>query len=439
MATPSSQPEKGAAKCPVQLSDVDLFEPGAQEHWFEAYKILHAEAPVCRLPGEGQIPGSDAFIISKYDDIAAIIRDPDTFPFINAAESQAIESQIIQDSGFTDSLKARETLRPTMDTHKQHRQQLTDPWVGASGAERHRDMVVETTNTLMDSWIDEGEVEFVKGFAAPLPQITITKILGFPLEDMPTLRKWEGAQVRRFVWGKGNRNIMSADEEAENAATLLDFHRYIQDRIDDKRRNPGEDMTTFLTTVRYGEEQRLLSDGEITSVIYGMHIGGNETTQYALTAEAMLLAQDPNLFAELKADRSKVRFFVEEALRLYAPTQGLSTRMATKDVEFRGVEVPKGSVLHLRWGAGNRDEENYPNAGELDLTRHAVGRHLTFSQGPRICPGAGLSRLEQNIAVNCWLDRFDRMELTPGKNDLTHQPGIMLGLWALNLSFEPAA
>ena len=145
-----------------------------------------------------------------------------------------------------------------------------------------------------------------------------------------------------------------------------------------------------------------------------------------------------DLFAELKTDRSKVKLFVEEALRLYAPTQGLSTRMATKDVEIRGVSVPKGSILHLRYGAGNRDEENYRDAGKLDLDRHAVGRHLTFSQGPRICPGAGLSRLEQNIAINLLLDRLETIELTPGKNDLTHQPGIMLGLWELNLSFSKA-
>ena len=28
-------------KCPVALEDVDLFGPGAQEHWYEAYPILH--------------------------------------------------------------------------------------------------------------------------------------------------------------------------------------------------------------------------------------------------------------------------------------------------------------------------------------------------------------------------------------------------------------
>ena len=83
-----------------------------------------------------------------------------------------------------------------------------------------------------------------------------------------------------------------------------------------------------------------------------MHIGGNETTQYALTAEARLLAERPELFEELKADRSKVRYFVEEALRLYAPTQGLSTRLVAEDTEIRGVKIPRGSLLHLRYGAG---------------------------------------------------------------------------------------
>ena len=43
--------------CPVSLNDVDLFSPGAQEHWYEAYDILHREAPVHRIPG-GYDPGA---------------------------------------------------------------------------------------------------------------------------------------------------------------------------------------------------------------------------------------------------------------------------------------------------------------------------------------------------------------------------------------------
>jgi hypothetical protein len=64
----------GPMKCPEKLADVDLFRPGAQEHWFEAYEILHREAPVHRIPGEGTTPEHDAFILTKYQDLARVVR-----------------------------------------------------------------------------------------------------------------------------------------------------------------------------------------------------------------------------------------------------------------------------------------------------------------------------------------------------------------------------
>ena len=422
-------------RCPMHLDEIDLFEEGAEEFWFESYEILHRDAPVHRLPGEGDEPGSDAFIVSKYEDIAAIVKDPATFPIRFEQGANNLEQEIIAEHGFGDAVNARQTLRPDIEQHKQHRHQLTDPWVG-TGAGRHEGMVAEACHRLIDNWIADGQVEFVKGFAAPLPAISITKILGFPLEDLPRLRKWEEAQVRRFVYGKTHKNIMSDEDERENARTLAEFHAYIQEQIDHKRRHPEDDMVSFLTQVQYGDEKRPLSHGEIASVAYGMNIGGNETTQYALTAEAHLLAEQPQLAEELRADRSKVKVFVEEAMRLYAPTHGLSTRRAARDVNLRGVDIPKGSLLHLRYGAGNRDEEEFAGADRVDLQRRKPARHLTFSQGPRSCPGSGLSRLEQNVAVNAMLDRLDDLRLAPGKNDLKRQPGIMLGLWELHLEFS---
>ena len=61
--------------CPHALAEVDLFGPGAAEHWYEAYPILHDAAPVARLPGQGLTPERDAFILTKYADIARVVRD----------------------------------------------------------------------------------------------------------------------------------------------------------------------------------------------------------------------------------------------------------------------------------------------------------------------------------------------------------------------------
>jgi len=426
-------------QCPVSLDDVDLFGPGAQEHWYEAYEILHREAPVHRIPGEGFAPGTDGFILSKYEDIASVVRDPVRFPpGLSVAVDAMIDSgDAPEDMPLTNSMMASMmTLRPTIELWRSHRQELTDPWVGP-GAVRNTDMITACADQLIDHWIDKGEVEFISEFARPLPQMVMANVLGFPLEDIPRLAEWGTAQVAAFVYGKGHRNILTEEETLEQFE-ILDRHKdYVQERIEEKRNNPQDDMISFLTEVTYEALGRKLTDMEINGVVYAMVIGGLETTQYALEEQAQLLCENPGVFDEIRNDRDKIRGFTEECMRLRSPTQGLSTRTTSQDEVFQGVKVPKGSQLHLRWAAANIDEDEFECPRDLQLDRRAVTRHLTFSAGPRVCPGAGISRLEQTIAWNRLLDRIDRLEYAPG-NTFLHQPGIMLGTLELKLKFSKA-
>ena len=93
--------------------------------------------------------------------------------------------------------------------------------------------------------------------------------------------------------------------------------------------------------------------------------------------------------------------------------------------------------MHLRYGAANVDPEEFECPMELRLNRKSVTRHLVFSAGPRVCPGAGLSRLEQVIAWNRLFDRLNDIQYAPG-NKFLHQPGIMLGTLELKLHFTKA-
>jgi cytochrome P450 len=102
------------------------------------------------------------------------------------------------------------------------------------------------------------------------------------------------------------------------------------------------------------------------------------------------------------------------------------------------VAVPAGSTLHLRWAAANIDPDEFEDPLALKVDRRAATRHLAFSAGPRVCPGAGLSRLEQTIAWNRLLDRLGGIAYAPG-NTFLHQPGIMLGTLELKLSLRPTA
>ena len=427
-----------AMRCPHALGDVDLFGPGAAEHWYEAYTILHDEAPVVRLPGQGLTPERDAFILTKHADISRVVRDWDRYmPSLSLLVAQ------IQQAGklarampdINTMIHSIVTLRPTPELWRAHRQELTDPWVGP-GAKRHEAMIAGHVEVLLDAMLREDETDFVTAFARPLPQRTMAAVLGFPLEDIPQLAAWGNAQVMPFVYGKGHNNVLTAEQTAEKIALLAGFSDYVRTAVREKRARPQDDMISFLTQVHYQALDRKLSDEEIDGIVYAMVIGGLETTQYALAEQAQLICETPGLFQRLKQDRELVRPFTEETMRLRSPTQGLSTRITTRDEVFQGVAVPAGSTLHLRWGAANVDPDEFEDPRDLKLDRRAVTRHLAFSAGPRVCPGAGLSRLEQTIAWNHLLDRLEGIAYADG-NTFLHQPGIMLGTLELKLVFTP--
>ena len=420
--------------CPHQLADVDLFAQGAQEHWYEAYDILHNEAPVHRIPGEGFMPGTDAFILTRYEDISRVVKDEQRYPPALSLMIRQLSESPQAAVNMNTMIQSMVSLRPNPELWRTHRQELTDPWVGP-GASRHKSMIVDVAHSLIDQWVDEEKVDFVSQFAQPLPQMVMAKVLGWPIEDLKLLKYFGDGTVKAFVYGSGHRCILPTEEVRSQLEVLQEFQAYTNALIAARRSAPEEDMITFLTTVEYSPLNRKLTDAEINGIVYAMVIGGLETTQYALAEQVQLVIENHAVWQALKEDKRKVRAFTEEGMRLRAPTQGLSTRTTSQEEVFQGVAVPKGSFLHMRWAAANIDPLEWDDPTELKLDRKAGTRHLTFSQGARVCPGASLSRLEQVEAWNALIDRIDHFEYAQD-NTFTHQPGIMLGITKLNLAFK---
>ena len=101
--------------------------------------------------------------------------------------------------------------------------------------------------------------------------------------------------------------------------------------------------------------------------------------------------------------------------------------------------IPEGSTIHIRYAAANRDERIFANPAEVDLERSNLKRHMAFSLGEHHCPGSGLSRTEQRIALNVVLDRLPGLALDHNRNDYTHLPGLVLrALTELHVTFTPS-
>ena len=215
-----------------------------------------------------------------------------------------------------------------------------------------------------------------------------------------------------------------------------EFFVYFAQKIADRRADPRADLITDVVQAELDGEP--LTDDEMLSMFNQFLVAGNETTTKLIASSVRILLERPELAAQLRADPSLVAGFVEEALRLEAPVQGLY-RTAVEDTEISGVPIPKGSHLMVIYAAGNRDERLFADAATPDPCRTNSMRHLSFGHGEHYCLGAALARAEGRIAVEVLLERLDdiRFDDDVSPDDLDYEPSYVLhGLRALPVRFR---
>ena len=88
------------------------------------------------------------------------------------------------------------------------------------------------------------------------------------------------------------------------------------------------------------------------------------------------------------------------------------SRWVTEDIDFHGVQIPKGSVLHICLGAANRDPARWDHPDQYEITR-SMRPTLAFGSGPHICLGMHVARAEMTVGINTLLDRLPNLRLDP--------------------------
>jgi cytochrome P450 len=117
-----------------------------------------------------------------------------------------------------------------------------------------------------------------------------------------------------------------------------------------------------------------------------------------------ILAEDRELQARIRADRSLLRNFIEETLRWESPVRG-DFRLSKVPVTVGGVDLPAGTTLMLLNAAANRDPRQFADPDAFDVDRDNARFHFAFGRGAHICPGAALARTEARISLSQLLDR----------------------------------
>lgn len=408
--------------------DYSLLDPEIQECPYHAYKV-YREAPVFQMPETGH------YMVSRYEDIYHIVRTPDVFSI-----------DLVQDGGhpydrdtkikklFSDhGWESRTVLSTDPPVHGTYRR-LMEHCFTNNRIKALQPQVAKLANELIDRFIDRGEVEFIEEFCCPLPMMVIAIVLGLPQEDLEDFKRWSVAWVQPFA--------MTNDAETayRYAQEHVELKAYLVEKFAEKRAQADGGVISDLVHTSYtGPDglQRPLTENELLSITEQLLVGGNETTNNAMASAMLLLLQHPDQMQLLLSDVDQyVKGFVEECLRYESPTQGLY-RYTVKDTTLGDTFIPKGSMVHIRFAAGNRDDAHFPEAEKFDITRSNAASHLAFSHGQHHCLGAPVSRMEMKVAFSILLKRLKNIRLAEGKNDFRHVPGFTLrALEKLELEFD---
>jgi cytochrome P450 len=160
-------------------------------------------------------------------------------------------------------------------------------------------------------------------------------------------------------------------------------------------------------------------------------VAGHETTVNLIANSVLALLRDPEQLALLRADPALLPGAVEEFLRFDGPIHLATLRFTVEPVEVGEFTIPEGEFVLISLLGANRDEERFPDAGRLDVTR-AAGGHLAFGHGIHYCVGAPLARLEAEIALGGLLARFPDLALDAKPDELVYRfSSLVHGLEAL--------
>jgi hypothetical protein len=274
----------------------------------------------------------------------------------------------------------------------------------------------------IDRFIEAGRCDFIGDFAARLPMDVISELLGVPSDDRDELREWADLVLHREPG-------VSAVPPAGMQATMR-LLGYFTELVAERRRRPGEDLTSALAEAELDGER--LSDRDIKAFLFLMVIAGNETTTKLLGNALYWLWRNPPERALVRADPALVPRWVEETLRYDSSTQALA-RTLTVDTTLHGQTMRAGDKVLLLLGAANRDERVFPDPDRFDLQRDQT-ESLAFGKGTHFCLGAALARLEGRIALEAVLVRLPDFEIEPGGLVRVHSANVR-GYAAMPITF----
>lgn len=278
---------------------------------------------------------------------------------------------------------------------------LVAPAFTARRMDHFRSVVEDTVDRLLDDAAAAGSFDLMSALAMPLPVTVINDLLGIPEEQGVALAAY-GETLGEAA--NGFRSLRQAQRVAVAAGRLT---RGLEDLVDRRRRDPGDDLLSALIAAEGAEEARIRAD-EIMPLCRMLLIAGFETTVNLLGNAVDALLDHPDQWAALVADPGLAGAVVQETARFDPPVQRTG-RVSFDDTEVAGRPVAAGQWVNVLIGGANHDPAVFADPHAFDIFRTDVGEHLAFSSGIHRCIGRALAELEVSVALARLAERMPHL------------------------------
>jgi cytochrome P450 len=398
-----------------------LHDPDVLADPYPFYERLRTEDPV---HWEELEVGFTRWALTRYDDIAMVLRDPRI-----SAQRQWGVGWLPEGSQQTaervQQAYQRQVLFVDAPDHTRLRRLMMSAFTPRVVAGM-RPLIQQLVDQMLAAVAPAGAMDVIADLAYPLPTSVIAAMLGVPPRDRPRFQAWATDMGTTFD-GDPARPERAA-RAYEGVAALLE---YMADLVRQRRRSPQDDLTQALIAASDAED--VLDADEVVANAALLLVAGHETTTNLIGNGLLALLRHPDQMERLRAEPGLIESGVEELLRYDSPVQ-MTARLAREDLEIGGRRIEAGQLILVLLGAANRDPAQFGEPDRLDVSR-AENRHLSFAYGPHFCLSAALARLEGQIAFSTLLRRWPRLELAT-ETVSWRDNATLRGLVSLPVAFE---
>ena len=337
-------------------------------------------------------PVMNMWVVTRYDDLKAVMQDTDTFTSGGAFSAPAMVSpEALKVLGGLDHPIYRYSLvnvdPPVHTRFRSNFQRAFSPRQVSILEPQIRELV----HKLLDDLRANKRAEVIKTFCDQLPLLTICRLMGVPDADAPDIRRWSIDYVQ--VQNPG----LSEEAQRQIGQSMMDYYEYMLKLVKHYVNNPADNLISAAIAARQSNAEPL-TDEEIAGLTLNLVLAGHETTAALIGNTLYSLLSQRELWDYFCKHPERSAAAVDELIRHGGSAIGLFRR-TSRDAVLGEVTIPKDSTVWIAYMSGNHDPAEFPNPEKLDFNRDNANGHLTFGHGMHYCIGASLAKTEIRLVV----------------------------------------